>query len=151
MKRLYLDACCFNRPFDSQEQDRVRLESEAVMIIIGRAKQGRYQLLGSAVLRHEIDRTPDRERAFRVAQLTGFCRPVVPVGSRVIERARQLEQMGFKAYDAMHVASAESGRAQVFLTTDDALLRLAGKVAKQLRLSVRNPLAWLIEESMANE
>ncbi|MGQ0592841.1 MAG: PIN domain-containing protein, partial [Gammaproteobacteria bacterium] len=28
MRRIYLDACCLNRPFDDQQQDRVRLEAE---------------------------------------------------------------------------------------------------------------------------
>jgi len=25
--KVYLDACCLNRPFDDQSQDRIRLES----------------------------------------------------------------------------------------------------------------------------
>ena len=28
--RLYLDSCCLNRPFDDQNQLRVRLEAEAI-------------------------------------------------------------------------------------------------------------------------
>ena len=28
-KRIYLDVCCLNRPFDDQSQDRVRLDAEA--------------------------------------------------------------------------------------------------------------------------
>jgi hypothetical protein len=30
--RIYLDACCLNRPFDDQTQERIRLESEAVLL-----------------------------------------------------------------------------------------------------------------------
>lgn len=26
--RLYLDLCCFNRPYDDQSQTRIRLETE---------------------------------------------------------------------------------------------------------------------------
>jgi len=34
MTRLYLDVCCLNRPFDDQSQDRIRLEAEAVRVIL---------------------------------------------------------------------------------------------------------------------
>ena len=29
---IYLDVCCLNRPFDDQTQERIRLESEAVLL-----------------------------------------------------------------------------------------------------------------------
>ncbi|MDR0764761.1 MAG: hypothetical protein LBE65_04120 [Synergistaceae bacterium] len=31
--RVYLDNCCYNRPFDDLSQDRVYLEAEAVMAV----------------------------------------------------------------------------------------------------------------------
>ena len=34
MTRIYLDVCCLNRPFDDQNQPRIRLESEAILIIL---------------------------------------------------------------------------------------------------------------------
>lgn len=36
--RVYLDNCCFNRPFDDQSQARVRLEAEARLEIQQRVK-----------------------------------------------------------------------------------------------------------------
>jgi hypothetical protein len=33
MNRIYLDNCCFNRPYDDQESKVIRLESEAKMMI----------------------------------------------------------------------------------------------------------------------
>ncbi len=30
---VYMDLCCFNRPFDDQTQDRIYLETEAKLII----------------------------------------------------------------------------------------------------------------------
>jgi hypothetical protein len=38
--RVYLDACCLNRPFDDRSQDRIRLEAEAVLAIIERVETG---------------------------------------------------------------------------------------------------------------
>lgn len=34
--KIYLDVCCLNRPFDDQAQTRIRLESEAILLIIAR-------------------------------------------------------------------------------------------------------------------
>ena len=31
--RVYLDNCCYNRPFDEQTQPSVRLETEAKLLI----------------------------------------------------------------------------------------------------------------------
>jgi hypothetical protein len=36
--RIYLDICYLNRPFDDQRQDRIRLESEAVPLILERGE-----------------------------------------------------------------------------------------------------------------
>jgi len=31
--KVYLDNCCFNRPFDNQNQVRIRIETEAKLFI----------------------------------------------------------------------------------------------------------------------
>jgi hypothetical protein len=48
--RIYLDTCCYNRPFDDQHQERVHIESEAILIIIKRAQQNLDEIIGSDVL-----------------------------------------------------------------------------------------------------
>lgn len=44
MPDVYLDVCCFNRPYDDQTQDRVRLEAEAVLLILRRIEAGEWRL-----------------------------------------------------------------------------------------------------------
>ena len=66
MPRIYLDVCCLNRPFDDQRQDRIRLEAEAVLSILGRCEAGTWQWLSSAVVEAEVNNTPSRERCSRV-------------------------------------------------------------------------------------
>ncbi|WP_418648223.1 hypothetical protein ACNQFN_05640 [Thauera butanivorans] len=31
--KIYLDVCCSNRPFDDQSQTRIRLETEAKLVL----------------------------------------------------------------------------------------------------------------------
>ncbi len=60
-------------------------------------------------------------------------------------RASELENMGFKSFDAMHIACSESVNADVFLTTDDKLLKKAERESEFLKIQVANPLSWLTE------
>jgi len=54
--KIYLDTCCLNRPFDDQSQERIRLETEAMMIILARLSRKEWTWLGSQALEIEIDR-----------------------------------------------------------------------------------------------
>ena len=45
MYRIYLDNCCFNRPYDDQESRVIRLESEAKMMIQEKIKLGKDELV----------------------------------------------------------------------------------------------------------
>jgi predicted nucleic acid-binding protein len=145
MLRIYVDVCCLNRPFDNQTQDRIRLEAEAVILILKRFEVGEWQWVSSEVVDFEIEQTPDAERRLRVKLLTTLVHESVLVEQAEAERAEQLEKLGFDAYDALHIACAESGRADIFLTTDDPLLRRAHRLAQQLHVRVENPLTWLKE------
>ena len=63
-----------------------------------------------------------------------------------VTRAGELQTLGFKAMDSLHIACAEKAGCAVLLTTDDRLLRVARRNATQLRVQVVNPVAWLREE-----
>jgi predicted nucleic acid-binding protein len=53
-------------------------------------------------------------------------------------------QLGFKFYDALHLAFAEAGGADIFLTTDDRLLRKAQQYRDSIKVTVGNPVIWLM-------
>ncbi len=145
MTKVYLDVCCLNRPFDDQTQDRIHLEAEAVILILKHFRAGEWQWVGSEVLDFEIDQTPDLDRKVRVRLLTIDMHHSILMQQREEERAQQLEALGFHSVDALHLACAESGGADIFLTTDDQLLRRASRLSGYLHVRVENPLTWLKE------
>jgi predicted nucleic acid-binding protein len=145
--RVYLDVCCLNRPFDDQTQDRIRLEAEAVILILRHLESKDWQWIGSEAVDLEIIQTPDKERQNRVQLLTKHVHESVRIESGELTRAQELEKLGFHVIDALHLACAESGSADVLLTTDDRLLRLAARVSNDLNIHVANPLAWLAKVS----
>jgi predicted nucleic acid-binding protein len=108
---------------------------------------GDWNWIGSEVIGLEISQTPDPERRRRVRLLASHAHRSIVVGQSEIERAQQFVAWGISAFDALHLACAESGGADVFLTTDDRLLRKSATHAPQLRVRVENPLVWLREVS----
>jgi hypothetical protein len=147
MPKIYLDTCCLNRPFDDQTQARIRLEAEAILMIFTRCETDDWEWISSEVVDLEIDQTPDPERRRRVQSLASHAHRSVAVGQSETERAQQFEAWGFPSFDALHIACAESGGADIFLTTDDRLLHRSATYTKQLRVRVENPLTWLREVS----
>ncbi|MSU58670.1 MAG: hypothetical protein EXS35_10920 [Pedosphaera sp.] len=61
-------------------------------------------------------------------------------------RAVTIAALGISPLDALHLACAEIAT-EVFLTTDDRLLKRAARVAAQLKVRVKNPLTWLDENA----
>ena len=143
--KLYLDVCCFNRPYDDPSQDRIRLESEAVLLILKRVEHGSLELVSSDVVNYEIGRTTDLNRRDRMLALTKTATRYVKLSSVETERAVAIQEMGFDNFDALHLACAEAGVAEFFLSTDKNLVTRASKVSNRLRVQVANPLNWLTE------
>ncbi len=69
----------------------------------------------------------------------------VRVDSGVEVRALELKRAGLQPLDALHIACAEKGKAEILLTTDDNLLSKALKNKRTLKVKVANPLRWVME------
>ena len=143
--RLYIDLSCFNRPFDDQGQERIRRETEAIFAILRRILEGNDILIWSWVLMFENARHPRPDRRDEIALWEGRAETVVAVSTPLQQRASQIAQQGIPALDAAHLASAEAGQADVFLTCDDVVLRRAPRLGIGLRAI--NPVAYLNEVS----
>ena len=62
MMRVYLDNCCFNRPFDDQSSLTIRLETEAKLHVQDLIQIGQLSLGWSYVLNYENAANPYNER-----------------------------------------------------------------------------------------
>ncbi|UKO99082.1 hypothetical protein [Nostoc sp. UHCC 0870] len=97
------------------------------------------------VIDDELEQTPEGERKQQMMILTGVANTKILANEQVKYRARQLAVLGFKAFDAAHIACAETGNADVLLTTDDRMMRLAARYSAMLQVRVENPLRWVLE------
>ena len=143
--KIYLDTCCLNRLSDRQIQERIRQETEAVNIMLSNFRTKRWHWISSSILQLEINQNPDLDQRVSLTTLLQLGHQIVFAGGEEILRGEELEGLGFKKLDALHIACAESGNADILLTTDDRMLRRAKRHLAQLRVRVENPYTWLQE------
>jgi hypothetical protein len=144
--RIYLDLCCLKRPFDAQDQPLVRLQTEAVVSIMALPGElADFVRTPAQALENSFNPVQARRDAVDLwlAQV-----PASPVSDAVMSsRIADLFAIGFKSFDAFHLASAELFGADVFLTVDLPLLKLAARQPAQLRVRVADPVSFLEEIS----
>ena len=120
--RIYLDNCCFNRPFDDQSQIRIRLESEAKLRIQDDILEGKFELVWSYILDAENSANPFEERKRPIWDWRQYAIINVKEKPTILEEAKRLSQLGLRSKDALHISCAVSSGCRYFLTTDDQVL-----------------------------
>jgi len=115
--------CCFNRPFDDQNQTRIHFETEAKLELQERVRKKELRLVWSYVLDYENSHNPFAERLASILLWRSLAEVRIRETESILEQGRSLMQLGIKPFDALHVACAISANADLFITTDDALLR----------------------------
>jgi len=120
---VYLDNCCFNRPFGDQRQTRVRLEAEAKLCIQEHIRGGTLELAWSYLLDFENAAHPFEERRTTISEWRQYATIDVEEMATILQQANTLVGLGLKAQDALHIAGVIAGGCTYFLTTDDDILR----------------------------
>jgi predicted nucleic acid-binding protein len=145
-KRVYLDVCALSRPFDDQSQMRIRLEADAVQLILSYIRSGDLALIVSPMHNIEIGAIGDlaeREQLLSTLRQIGQRVSFDPQQART--RAEQLTQRGLGPADAAHLAFAEEAQAD-FVTCDDRLLRRYQRA--QPRIWSGTPVAFCSKEDL---
>jgi hypothetical protein len=121
--RVYLDLCCFNRPYDDQSQTRIRLETEAKLALQQNIRDGQCQLIWSAVMDFENAQSPFNEHQNAISAWRPLACESILVDNVVLELGRELMAHGLREFDALHVACAIHAGCEIFVTTDDRLIK----------------------------
>ena len=141
--RIYLDNCCYNRPYDDQNYLSIQLEAQSKLYIQKKIRDGDYDLVTSEILLFEIDNMPF---SMRKSSIMSFVEThsSIHIGPnmkpRVIERAHIIMETGIKYKDACHIASAILAQCQYFITTDKRVLRFVSEEIKTI-----NPIDFVRE------
>ncbi|QAT61980.1 PIN domain protein [Acidilutibacter cellobiosedens] len=138
--KIYLDNCCFNRPFDDQTQLKIYLESQAKLFIQHKIISKEYKLVWSFILEYENGQNPYEIRKDTIIKWKSLASEIIIQNEEIIKFAETLNTMGIKSKDALHVACAAFSNCDYFITTDKKLLNLKIKEVK-----ISSPIDFVIE------
>ena len=145
--RVYLDNCCYNRPFDDQNQLKVRLEAEAKLRIQYLMRIGVLEYAWSDMLSQEVSDNPNRTRREKIFPWMDGATTIVGMTPEVVSLARDLEGKGLRNADALHVASAFLANCDWFFTTDSGILKKLRFVGA---MRIANPVEFIVEDTNDN-
>ncbi len=124
--RVYLDMCCYNRPYDDQSQLKVAMETQSKLYIQMLIKERKLELIASYMLRYECSQNPFEMRRKAIFDFIQENAVGYVGGNRKKEieaKATEIMKTGVKFKDACHVASAIYAGCEYFISTDIRLLK----------------------------
>lgn len=139
--KIYLDNCCYNRPYDDQSHLTISIEAQAKMQIQALVKAQKLQLTSSFILDYENSCNPYTDRK---SAITKFLNENVLdyVGSDksdlIATNAKKIMATGVKMKDACHIACAELMNCDYLLSTDKRMLKYKSNSIKLI-----NPIEFL--------
>lgn len=141
--RIYLDMCCYNRPYDDQSQLKIALETQAKLHIQNLIKEKKLELITSYMLRYECNNNPFEMRRTTIFDFIND-NTFAYVGSErkteIEKKAKEIMLTGIKFKDACHVASAIYAKCEYFISTDIRLLKY-----KTNDLKMMTPIEFISE------
>ena len=141
LMKVYLDNCCFNRPYDDQTQIRISLETQAKLYIQDLIRKGQIDLVASYILWYENSRNPYETKRNTIGNfLRKNSAEYVDIdqAEKVKPKAEAIMKTGVKMKDAYHIACAILSFCDYFLTTDDRLLKY-----NTSEIQMANPLEFV--------
>ena len=139
-----MDVCCLNRPFDDQSQDKIRVETEAVISLLKRCNtKDEWYLVGSDIITIEASNNSDIVKKQKVLLLHDMANEKVIFNDIIKIRSDDFIKHNVKAFDSLHLATAEYAKVDVLLTTDGNFIKAANRTDSNIR--VVNPLTYSLE------
>jgi predicted nucleic acid-binding protein len=136
--RIYLDNCCFNRPYDDQANLNVHLEAEAKIFIQNEILNKTFELAWSFMMDYEISSNPFYDRRIAFFNWKNIAVVDIDPTEEILIKGKDLNQKNIKRKDALHIACAIKAECEYFLTTDG---KITNKDISEVKLI--NPLDFL--------
>ena len=122
MTTVYLDNCCFNRPFDDQLHPIVQMETRAKLLIQAEIALGKLSLVWSFMLNFENNDNPYMDRKEQIGRWEKISKQAVIYSPQIEASAHTMLPLGIKNKDAVHIACALAADVDYFITTDKKIL-----------------------------
>jgi predicted nucleic acid-binding protein len=140
--KIYLDNCCYNRPFDDNELVTVQLEADAKLQIQRRIRDGIYDLVWSYMNEYENNSNPHQNRRESIQKWRHIAKEICRSSDMILKRGEEIQKMNIKRYDALHLACAIESKCTYFISTDYLLIR---KNTSLPEICIINPINFLLK------
>jgi predicted nucleic acid-binding protein len=140
MQIIYLDNCCFNRPYDNQTQERIYLESLAKLYIQQLIIDEKIAFVWSFILEYENSKNPYEIRRNAIRKFSHRSARFVGIAEEITANANEIAKTGIKEKDSIHLACALFANCDYLITTDDRLLKFQTD-----RIKVVDPIQFIKE------
>ena len=140
MLKIYLDNCCYNRPFDNQKDLAIHEETNAKLFIQSLIKYKSLELVYSSISIQEITDSPFEENNDSILRFIEENAKIYVSKERnktAISLTEEIMQKGIKLKDASHTACAILANCDYLITTDKRLLKY-----QDSRIKVVNPIEF---------
>jgi len=124
--RVYLDNCCYNRPFDDMTADKIRVETVAKLFIQDLITDKKAVLAYSFMSLMEIADNPNDEIKVQVLKYVENMATIFVGIAEILEVNRlkdEIMRTGIKHKDATHLACAMLADCEYFITVDKRILK----------------------------
>ena len=143
MIKIYLDSCCYNRPFDDLTQEKITQEAEAVQTIIKLSKSGKVIIASSQFVKYEIENIRVKEKRDKVIDFY-YCDEYHVLNNRISKLAKHYQTFNLKTFDSLHLATAETNGVDYLPTTDIDFIKYSLRFEHKVK--VINPCDFIKEE-----
>ena len=140
-QKIYLDNCCFNRPYDNQSFLKIELETKAKLRIQELIIDGKYELVISYILEYENDDNPYVERKIAIEEFFKHATINIDETDEILSIADEAKATGLKTKDALHVACAIAANCDYLITTDDRFLKYRNN-----RIQIISPIDFIFRQ-----
>lgn len=124
--KVYMDNCCYGRPYDDLSQAKVKNEAIAKMYIQSLVKFKSITLYSSFMLSYEISQCPVEATRESISQFVDEHSSFHISKDReaeIVQEAQEIMETGIKYKDSVHLACSIYAGCDYFITTDDRVTK----------------------------
>lgn len=131
---IYLDNCCFNRPYDDQNFISIKIETQAKIAIQEKIKNNTIDLCWSYILDFENANNPFIERRLEIMKWKALASYDIEENQNILTNMNKFITLGLKPLDSLHISCAIELKCDYFLTVDKGILKRSGKISKSIAI-----------------
>jgi predicted nucleic acid-binding protein len=120
---IYLDNCCYNRPYDDQTRTKVVIETLAKLYIQELVFNKKLKLVWSYILKFENSQNTFDAKREAIAKWEKLSVEFVNKSPDVVALGKEVELTGVHPADALHVACAITAKCDYLITVDNRVLK----------------------------